>query len=125
MILQTECKKCKKPIRFYKFASTRFDISSHYKKNEIKLNCKHCNESSINHLNNVYAESKIANILALIIFIVGTPILLFLIWDLIWSFQSAYAVLMIVGILTAPSIAYTIITKNIRNKQNNFNSTWI
>ncbi|GGE01881.1 hypothetical protein GCM10011312_26590 [Planktosalinus lacus] len=74
MRLYTNCHNCKKEIRFSSWDSDRVELSKS-KGNKIELTCKKCGQTDLYHLNRIKAtESKIAQIIGLTIFLIGTPL---------------------------------------------------
>ncbi len=125
MIFQTKCNKCKKQIRFYSFAVNRFDLSKPNSKNTIRLKCRKCGDKSSYDLNLISAESNIIQLLALVIFVVATPLIIYSIWDLIWEAGLLYGTAIITFLVVVPNLAYGIMIKNSNMKKNHFNDTRI
>ncbi len=67
-------------------------------------------------------ESIIAKIIKLIILLVGTPLVLFWVWDYIFQFTYIYAIAGMVGILGVPFAVYFVIEKEQRKKVKQFNT---
>ena len=77
MNIYTSCNHCKKEIRYFIWASDRVQLSME-KGKLIELTCKYCGTRKKYHLNSFYAkENKLALIIALILFLCGTPIVLY------------------------------------------------
>jgi len=121
MILQSKCHNCGNPIRFFSFASDRLELSKFKTQTKIGFKCRKCGQTDKYDINDVFAKSKIIQILALVIFLIGTPLVLILLWDYIWTFRNVYAVATMTGLIMIPSLIYGIMTKNINMKQRTFN----
>lgn len=121
MKLYTNCHNCKKEIRFSTWSSDRVELSKS-KGNRIELTCKKCGQKDFYHVNRIKAtESKIAQIIGLIIFLVGTPIVFFWIWDYIFQFVYIYVVAGLVGLIGVPFMIYSVIEKEQSRKVRQFN----
>ena len=121
MILFTNCKSCKSEISFRKLFSDRVE----FKKlvgDSLELTCKSCNKTDKYRTDNVKAkESKLALLIAFLIFLIGTPILLLFLWDYFFKVNYFYAMLGLFLPLTIPSTIYLIINRNERLKVRLFN----
>ncbi|MGW1456515.1 hypothetical protein ACWBC2_16130 [Salegentibacter agarivorans] len=88
-----------------------------------KIRCKHCASDQNIHVNNIYAkESKLALVIALLIFSIGTPLTVFLMLK-VFTIASVnhYVILIAGGILLIPVIIYIIITKEEQTRVSSFN----
>ena len=122
MRLYTNCHNCKSEIRFSTVEPDRVELSK-TKGNKIELNCNHCGHTDFYHLNKIKAtESKIAQIIALVIFVIGTPLTLYLIWDYIFRFTYIYVIAGLIGLIGVPFMIYSIIEKEQRKKVRLFNN---
>ena len=75
------------------------------------------------HVNRIIAsESKIAKIIGLIIFLVGTPLMFLWIWDYIFQSAYVYVIAGLIGLIGIPSMIYSIIEKEQKNKIRLFNN---
>lgn len=120
MRLYIKCSYCKTEISFWTWLSDRVDLKMKHGE-KIGLKCKNCNSTKKYFINDLKAKkSMIALITALIIFIVGTPIALMLLWDYIWQtgLYGAFGLILIIGI---PSSIYMIINKNDQDRVRFFN----
>ena len=68
-------------------------------------------------------ESKVAHIIALILFLIGTALLLILLWDKIFSWSSIYTYAIFGLPILIPSIVFTIILQSDRMRVRNFNQS--
>ena len=121
MKLYAVCNKCKSDISFWTWNSNRTDFK---KSNNdwITLSCKKCNHKAKYEIDTIYArESKVALIIGLIIFLVGTPLLFIFLWDYLFHTNNVYIILGLVIPLIVPSLIYGIISKNDLQKVRNFN----
>ena len=122
MRLYTNCHNCKKEIRFSTKEPDRVELSK-TKGDKIKLTCKQCGKTDFYHVNKIKAtESKIAQIIGLIIFIIGTPLTFYLIWDYIFRFTYIYVIASLIGIIGVPFMIYSIIEKEQTKKVRQFNN---
>ena len=122
MKLYTNCHNCKKEIRFSIWTSDRVELSNS-KGDKINLTCKHCGQKGLYHVNEIKAtESKIGQIIALVIFIVGTPLTLLFVGDYIFQFNSVYGAAALGGLIGVPLIVYSIIDKDQRKRVRQFNN---
>lgn len=121
MILTTKCHKCNNEIKTRTWSSDRVEMA---KDNGefVKLSCKNCNAQEKYHVDNLYAQSsKTAQLISAIILILGTPIIMILIWEPLWRSNSGYAALAIGGLIAFPIAVYGLINKDERRKVNSFN----
>jgi hypothetical protein len=120
MRLYIKCSECSKDISFWTWSSDRVSIKmTHGEK--IGLDCKSCNTTKEYYIDDLRAKkSKIASIIASVIFIIGTPIALILLWDYIWQTRlyGAFGLILIIGI---PTTIYGIINKNDSQRVRLFN----
>lgn len=122
MRLYTNCQNCKEEIRFSSREPDRVELSRS-KGNELELTCRHCSETNLYHLNRIKAtENKIALLIGLVIFFVGTPLTIFLIWDYLFRFTYIYVIAGLVGLIGIPFLIYSIIEKEQEKKVRLFNN---
>mgnify|MGYP006995672951 CR=1 FL=1 len=122
MRLYANCHNCRNEIRFSTSEPDRVELSKS-KGNKIELTCNHCGQTDSYHVNKIKAtESKIAQIIGLIIFIVGTPLTLYLIWGYIFRFTYIYVIAGLIGLIGIPFMIYAIIEKEQRKKIRLFNN---
>ena len=89
----------------------------------IDMYCKKCNKKGKYDIDNLKAqESKVALIIGLLIFLIGTPVLLIILWDYIWL-SGIYGVVSLLSIVLVPSLIYGIINKNEMNRVRTFNGS--
>lgn len=120
MRLYVTCKYCKKELSKWLWISDRVELKKD-KGDSIELFCKSCNNKERYNIDNLKAqESKVALIIGLLIFLLGTPTILILLWDYIWL-SGVYGVIGILSIVLIPSIIYGIINKNETNRIRAFN----
>lgn len=120
MKLYTKCSECKNEITTKSWHSTRVDFKMQHGE-MIEIKCKSCNRIDKYSIDDLRAkESKVAALIGLIVLIVGTPIVLILLWDYIWQtgLYGAFGLILIIGI---PSSVYLIINKNDQNRVSSFN----
>jgi hypothetical protein len=108
MKLHTNCAHCKSEISFWVWVSDRVELK---KSNGdfLKLTCKKCKQTKEYEVDNLKArESKIALLTGFLIFVVGTPTILILMWDYIWE-AGIYGIVSLLFMVLIPSIIYGII----------------
>lgn len=121
MKVYTKCDKCKTDISFSTWATDRVVLKMS-KGNSVRLTCKKCDYSENYLIDGLKAkESKIALLIALLVFLVGTPILFVLLWDLLFRTNNIYTIFGLFGTLIIPSTIFSIISKNDRLRVNSFN----
>lgn len=121
MTLTVACKACRQIIRFnVMWVSDRVELSK--KKGEnIDIKCK-CGHSDSYHVDDITADNNRAiSILSSVIFLIGTPIIVYVIWKTIGGVNYPYAVAGLLGGGVIPFIIYLTITKSQRDKQSTFN----
>jgi len=122
MKLYTNCHNCKKEIRFSSWESDRVELSKS-KGDKIELTCKNCGRKDLYHVNRIKAtESKFAQIIGLIIFLVGTPLVFLWIWDYIFQSDYIYVIAGLIGMIGVPFMIYSVIEREQRKKVRQFNN---
>jgi len=120
MRLYIKCSNCSNEISFWTWSSDRVSLKMTHG-DKIELDCKNCNTTKKYFIDDLRAKkSKIALIIASIIFIIGTPIVLILLWDYIWQ-TGLYGALGLILIIGIPSTIYGIINKNDSQRISLFN----
>ncbi len=121
MRLYVNCHNCRKEIRFSTSESDRVELSKS-KGDKIELTCNQCGQTDIYHVNKIKAtENKIAQIIGLIIFVIGTPLTIYLIWDYIFQFAYIYVIASLIGLIGVPFMVYSVIEREQREKVRQFN----
>jgi len=93
------------------------------KGDKIELTCLHCGQTDFYHLNKIKAtESKIAQLIGLTIFIIGTPLTIYFIWDYFFRFTYIYVIAGLIGLIGVPFMIYSLIDKDQRKKVKRFNN---
>ena len=116
-----KCKNCKTEIRYSTSANTRVEFAM--QEGEIKtLNCKNCGIKNDFHVDELYTkESKLAQIGAGIIFLIGTPLMFFFVNPIFSESRNHYVIYIVGGFLLVPVIAYGIIRKQDQTRVSSFN----
>lgn len=123
MKLFTNCKNCKSEIRFKSWYSDRVEIKKSVG-DSLQLKCKSCNKTDKYRIDTIKAkESKLALFFAFIIFLIGTPIMLFFLWDYFLKANYLYGILGLLLPLIIPSVIYMIVNKNESSKVRLFNQS--
>jgi hypothetical protein len=116
-----KCKSCKNEIGYSTYTSTRVGFAMHVGENKT-LNCKNCGTNTDFHVDELYTkESKIAQIGAGLIFLIGTPIMFFLVNPIFTGSRNHYVIYIIGGFLLVPGIAYGLIKKQDQTRVSSFN----
>ncbi len=120
MKLYTRCTNCKNEITVKSWATTRVDLKMNSGDN-IEITCKYCNKTDKYSIDDLKAkESKIAVVIGFAALIIGTPIILILLWDYIWK-SGLYGAFGLISIIGIPGFVFIIINKNEQRKVNSFN----
>lgn len=122
MKLITNCNNCEKEITFSGHAKDRVEFLN--KKGEkIELTCRYCEQTGFYHVNRIYAtENKKDLLFATFIFLFGTPLIFYLIWDYLFRFSQIYVIAGMTSILGFPFLIYSLIDREQRKKVQRFNS---
>ena len=121
MKLTTKCKKCGQEIKTKTWSSDRVELAR-TKGEYLDLTCNNCNTADKYHVDSLSASpGRLAQIVALLIFIVGTPTILLFIWEPLWTLTWSYAILAIAGLLLIPVTIYGLILKDDQRKVSSFN----
>lgn len=122
MKLYTNCKSCKNEIRFFTWESDRIRLAMD-KGKKIELKCKKCGHKYNYHLNDMTAkENKIVLIIGLLIFLGGTPLTIYLLWDYLFRVALIYSTIAFAVLIGVPLTIYILIEKEQREKVSRFNS---
>jgi hypothetical protein len=115
------CKNCKNEVPFSTRSTTRFDLAM--KSGESKtLYCKKCGIKGDFHVDDLYTkESKIAQIGAGLILLIGTPLIFFSINGIFIESRNHYMIYILGGFLLVPVIVYSIINKQDQTRVSSFN----
>ncbi len=116
-----KCKNCKTEIGYSTNTNTRVEFAMQDGENKT-LNCKKCTTKTEFHIDELYAkESKIAQIGAGLIFLIGTPLIFFFINPIFTGSRNHYVIYIVGGFLLVPVIAHGIIKKQDQTRVNSFN----
>ena len=115
------CKKCKNEVGYSTNANTRIEFAMQ-EGETITLNCEKCRSKKPFHVDELYAkESKIAQIGAGLIFLIGTPLMIFFVKPTFLGSSNHYVAYIVGGFLLVPVIAYGVIKKQDQTRVNSFN----
>jgi len=116
-----KCKNCQHEIGYTTNANTRVEFAMQV--GEMKtLKCKNCGIQAGFHVDELYTkESKIAQIGASIIFLIGTPLMVFFVFPIFAGSRNHYVIYFIGGFLLLPVVVYGIIKKEDQTRVNSFN----
>ncbi len=122
MKLFIKCSNCKSEISFWTWCQDRVALKM-LKGERIDLTCKKCQKTIAYAVDDFKAiDSKLAIFIALVIFILGAPTLIFLLWDYLWQpgFYISKAVI-ITSIIAIPGLIFGIINKQDSQRVSRFN----
>lgn len=122
MKLYGKCSKCSSEISFRKSQNTRVELAM-YEGEVQKIECGHCNTEVKLHVNDIYTkQSKLAIGLASIIFLVGTPLIIyFLFISKAFNNGNTYHIVALASFFLLPIAVYIIIHQQERRRVNSFN----
>ena len=116
-----KCKNCKNEIGYSTSVRTRVEFAMQDGENK-SLNCKNCGINMEFHVDDLFTkESKVAQIGAGLILLIGTPLVFFLINPIFTGSRNHYVIYIIGGFLLVPVIAYGIIKKQDQTRVSSFN----
>lgn len=116
-----KCENCLNEIAYRTSVNTRVEFVMQ-KGDIVKLKCKNCDITSEFHVDELYAKpSKATQIIAGLIFLIGTPLTFFLINPIFKSSRSHYVIYIVGGFLLIPILVYAILNKQEQNRVNSFN----
>ncbi|AOW21115.1 hypothetical protein [Urechidicola croceus] len=119
MKLFTKCKNCSKEISFYSFCETKTELIME-KGDKLELFCNNnCLESNFYDTNNIYAKRSIrTEIIGLIFFLIGTPLLVYTGYKVLdFDLGAAY----LASLLLVPGIIYILFKRQDENRVRTFN----
>jgi hypothetical protein len=100
---------------------TRVDLARE-KGEYLELTCKQCGSAPKYHVDELKAKpSRLAHIVALVIFLVGTPLMFMVLREPLQRTAWLYALAAIVGLLLVPVTVYGLIMKDDRTRVSTFN----
>ncbi len=121
MRIITSCENCKQELETWTFAQDRVQLARQ-QGDQIELTCKNCNSTEKYPVDNFSAvPNRLLQTIALLAFLIGTPLVIWLIWDVFWNLTMSYFILVATGLFLVPGIVYGLILKNDRTRVNAFN----
>lgn len=115
-----ECSTCKTEISYSTYTTTRVEFAMR-EGEEIILECKSCNSKTKFHVDELYTKkSKIAQTVAIWIFIVGTPLMALLI-NPTALLRANTQFLVVGGFLLVPVSVYMLLLNQDQTRVNSFN----
>jgi hypothetical protein len=115
------CKKCKQEIGFSTNANTRVEFAMQDGENKT-LTCKNCGIKTEFRVNELYAkESKIAQIGAGLIFLIGTPIMFYFVSPIFMGNNARIVIYAVGSFILIPVLIYRVIKDQDRIRVNSFN----
>lgn len=121
MTLTVACKSCRQIIRFNVWwISDRVELMRKKGENiDVKCKCGHANSYHVNDI--TASNNRVISILSSVIFLVGTPVIIYMIWRTIGEVNYPYAVAALLGGGVIPFLIYLTITKSQQGKLSTFN----
>jgi hypothetical protein len=121
MKLVTSCKNCSQEIKFFSWAGNRPRLAQK-RGEEFELKCPNCKAICRYHVDEVSAEeNKVILILALVVFFLGTPLIVYQAWGYLFRLANIYAIGGLVGVVIVPFLIFTVISRSQEEKVRNFN----
>jgi hypothetical protein len=121
MKIYGKCKNCQNEIEYSTNANTRVEFAMLDGENKT-LTCKSCGIKAEFHVDKLFAkESKVAQIGAGLILLIGTPLMLFFVYPIFTERRNHYVIYIVGGFLLVPIIIYGIIKKQDQTRVNSFN----
>jgi|SRR5690606_20794735 hypothetical protein len=121
MKIYGQCGNCKDEINYSTSANTRIQFAMRNEEN-LTLTCTNCQIKTTFHVDELYArESKVAHIVAGLIFLLGTPLILFLFSPVFLINTNPFVTYIFGGFLLIPVIVFGIIKQQDRTRVNCFN----
>lgn len=121
MIISTICTNCDQVIKKRTWCTDRVELA----KSEgefLEHCCIKCNTKAKYHVDSFNAEpNKLAILTGAMVFLIGTPAVLYFIWDLLLALSWSYSILTVAGLLLFPVVIYSLQLKEDRRKVNSFN----
>ena len=116
-----KCNNCNHEIGFRTFDNTQVDFAKN--NGEFKtIACENCGSENKFHVDELFAkESKFAHIVALLIFIIGTPLTFFILNPILISERNHYMIYFIGGFMLVPVVAFRIIKRQDQTRVSSFN----
>jgi len=117
-----KCKSCNTDLSYRTSADTRVNFAM--KDGEIiKVNCANCGNNNEFHVDEMTAKhSKVAQIAAGLILLLGTPLVFFLVNPIFTGSRNHYVIYVVAGFLLVPVFAYSIINKQDQTRVSSFNN---
>ncbi|PNW28702.1 Sec62 family protein translocation protein [Formosa algae] len=121
MYVYATCKSCTNEIRIFTNANTRVEFAMQDGEHKI-LTCKQCGTKTKFSVDELYAKkSKRAQIIAGLVFFIGTPLMLFFVGPVFLKSNAHYVIYAVGGFLLVPGYIFGIIKKQDRIRVNAFN----
>jgi len=121
MKIYGQCKNCKNEIKHSTNSNTRVEFAMLEGEN-VTLDCQNCDNKIEFYVDELFAkESKIAQIGAGLVFLLGTPLMFFILNPIFTGSRNHYVIYVVGGFLLVPVIVYGIINKQDQLRVNSFN----
>lgn len=116
-----KCKNCSTEIACRTNAHTRVEFAMQDGENRT-LKCKDCETENKFHVDELYANpSKIAQLIAGLVFLIGTPLTFFLVNPIFESNRNHYVIYVVGGFLLVPVLVYAVLTRQEQKRVSDFN----
>lgn len=121
MKLYARCKKCKSDIYLKTVASDRFKLAKKVGE-KVRLQCESCGNEQMTSVNDIKAEeNKMINLIGVLIFLIGTVVILILIWPYLNRSSSVYVISGLISPIIIPFMVYQGLHKSQYHRVHYFN----
>ncbi len=111
MKVYAKCEYCKSDVSKWIWAENKVDLKK-TNGETIKIQFSKCSKSNNINIDKLKArESKIAQIISILAFLAGTPVLFLLVWDYLFKTNNIYSIAILVTPIIVPSIIYSVVSK--------------
>lgn len=125
MKVYAKCKKCENEIEYSTSANTRVEFAM-YEGEIKKLDCKNCGTKAEFHVDELFAKaSKMVQMGAGVIFLIGTPLMIFFLYPIFTESRNHYVIYIVGGCLLVPVTMYGMIKSQDRTRVNTFNRSYL
>ena len=112
------CDNCTNTSYINSFSPTRGDLAKE-KGNQIKITCRSCKKQSNVHVNDLKAQkSKFSQIVAILVFFIGTTVLFWLFYDFMGSTSFLISS---GGLIVFPAIIFGFLNRQEQTRVSSFN----
>lgn len=118
-----KCEYCKSDVSKWIWADNKVDLKKIHGET-INIQCPKCLKTNNIQIDDLKArESRIAQIISILVFLAGTPLLLLFVWDYLFETNNIYSIVILVMPIIVPSIIYIVVNKNEQTRTRLFNNS--